>query len=86
MGKYSLCLRKMQREKRRPNTPAGRNDAYPETPQAKAQSARSYSLRPSTLPNLEAVPRPRLLVRRAKITSAPPTSTFDIASRHCERK
>ena len=68
LGKHSLCLRSLQRQKRRPNPKARRDEADPEAHQAEAQSTRSRSSRPPTLPKLEAVPRPRLLVRRTKVT------------------
>ena len=68
MAKYSLCLCKLQCQKRWQNTPPSLNDSHPKTYQAKTQSARSRSSRLPTLPQLEAIPRPRLLVCRAQIS------------------
>ena len=69
LGQHRLCLHELQRQEGRPDPQAGRHDPHPEARQAQAQPHAPHPSRPPALPLLEAIPRPRLLVRGIEVTA-----------------
>ena len=83
MEQYRLRVSEMQCQKRRANSFTGPHETHQKARQAPQQPGHPYPPCPRTLPKLETVPRPRLLVRRADLTnnSPPAKGEYRVAGR-----